>query len=175
VTKVLDFGLVKNVGSAVDASKTMSEAIKGTPPFMSPEQIFEPRSIDARSDLYALGAVGYYLLTGCFVFEGDNVMQICMQHLNEAPQPPSLVAGRDLNSDLERLILQCLEKKRDDRPASGAEISERLQALPIERWSQEHAAQWWDWSGKQIMAHRKQETEIGDLGTVQVEQGFAEA
>jgi len=169
VTKVLDFGLVKNVGSAVDASKTMSEAIKGTPPFMSPEQIFEPRSIDARSDLYALGAVGYYLLTGCFVFDGDNVMQICMQHLNEAPQPPSLVAGRDLNSDLECLILQCLEKKRDDRPASGAEISERLQALPIERWSQEHAARWWDWSGKQIVARREEETEIGDLGTVRVE------
>jgi hypothetical protein len=174
VTKVLDFGLVKNVGSAVDASKTLSEAIKGTPPFMSPEQIFEPQSIDGRSDLYALGAVGYYLLTGRFVFNGDNMMQICMQHLNEVPEPPSSVAGRDLNPDLERLVLQCLEKKPDDRPASGAEISERLRELPIERWSQEHAAQWWDWSGQRIMAHRKKESDIGDLGTVQVGRGFTQ-
>ncbi|MFA9410788.1 MAG: serine/threonine-protein kinase, partial [Deltaproteobacteria bacterium] len=74
VTKVLDFGLVKSVDSKVDTTKTWTEAIIGTPRFMSPEQILDPPSVDARSDLYALGAVGYYLLTGRFVFEGTNAI-----------------------------------------------------------------------------------------------------
>jgi serine/threonine protein kinase len=169
VTKVLDFGLVKSVDSKADTTKTWSEAIIGTPRFMSPEQILDPPSVDARSDLYALGAVGYYLLAGRFVFDGTNPIEICAQHLSAVPEPPSSVVERDVNSDLERIIMQCLEKKRDDRPASSAEIAEQLHGLPIERWSQQHAAQWWETVGQGIMMCRDRDAEVGSLATIQVE------
>jgi serine/threonine-protein kinase len=169
VTKVLDFGLVKNVDSATDAAKTGSDSIKGTPPFMSPEQILEPAHIDARSDLYSLGAVGYYLLTGRFVFDGANTAQLMAQHLSSIPEPPSSIVERDVNPDLERIIMQCLEKKRDDRPASGAEISARLRALPIDRWSQQDAAQWWETVGEQLMSRRDRNVEAGGLETILAE------
>jgi len=174
VTKVLDFGLVKNVDSNVDATKTWTDAILGTPRFMSPEQIREPQSIDARSDLYALGAVGYFLLSGSFVFEGTNPIEICAQHLSAVPEPPSSNGGRDLNRDLERIIMECLEKKPDDRPASGAEVADRLRALPIERWSQQQAADWWDMVGAEIRAHRELDPELGSLGTIQAAPVFTD-
>jgi serine/threonine-protein kinase len=174
VTKVLDFGLVKNVDSDADATKTWSEAIIGTPRFMSPEQILDPPSVDARSDLYALGAVGYYLLTGRFVFEGTNPIEICAQHLSAIPEPPSSVAERDVNPGLERIIMQCLEKKRDNRPASGAEIAEQLQRLAIDSWSQQHAAQWWETEGNGIIMCRDRDVEVGSLATIQAERVFTE-
>ena len=169
VTKVLDFGLVKNVDSKVDMTNTISEAIIGTPRFMSPEQILDPPAVDARSDIYALGAVGYYLLTGRFVFEGTNPIEICAQHLSAIPDPPSSVAERDINPGLERIIMQCLEKKRDDRPASAAEIAEQLRSLPIERWSQTHASQWWEATGMQLIMGRDRDSDLGSLATIQAE------
>jgi serine/threonine-protein kinase len=175
VTKVLDFGLVKNVDSEADVTKTWSEAIIGTPSFMSPEQILDPPSIDARSDLYALGAVGYYLLAGRFVFDGTNPIEICAQHLSAIPEPLSSASACDVNPDLERIIMQCLEKKRDDRPASGAEIAEQLRALPIDPWSQQDAAQWWETAGKGIMVSRDRDAEVGSLATIQAEPAVAEA
>jgi serine/threonine-protein kinase len=169
VTKVLDFGLVKSVDSKVDTTKTWTEAIIGTPRFMSPEQILDPPSVDARSDLYALGAVGYYLLSGRFVFDGTNAIEICAQHLSAAPEPPSSFPECDVNPDLERIIMQCLEKKRDARPSSGAEIAERLRSLTIERWSQRHAAQWWETVGHEIMTCRDSYADVGSLATIQAE------
>ncbi|MFW2387668.1 MAG: serine/threonine-protein kinase [Polyangiales bacterium] len=174
VTKVLDFGLVKNVKSDVDATKTWTEAIIGTPRFMSPEQILDPPSIDARSDLYALGAVGYFLLAGRFVFEGTNAIEICAQHLSAIPEAPSSSGERDLNPELERIIMECLEKKADDRPASGLEVAERLRALPIEPWTQQQAADWWDTVGEEIKLHRQLDEEFGSLGTIQAVPAFTD-
>ncbi len=167
VTKVLDFGLVKNVGPSTDATNTVSEAIIGTPRFMSPEQILDPPSIDARSDLYALGAVGYYLLTGGFVFEGTNAIEICAQHLSAEPELPSLRVERAIDPELELLIMQCLEKKREDRPESAKEIARRLAALSIERWSDDDAASWWSTVGRDIMLARGEEVGVGSLATIQ--------
>ncbi len=175
VTKVLDFGLVKSMDSNAEATKTMSEAIVGTPHFMSPEQILDPPSIDGRSDLYALGAVGYYLLAGRFVFDGTNPLEICAQHMTAKPQSLSTAAARPVNAELERIILQCLEKKREDRPASAAALAEQLRALPVERWSQQHAAMWWEQMGEHIMTSRTIEAELGSLVTVQAEAALAEA
>lgn len=172
VTKVLDFGLVKNVKAEGDATRTWTEAIIGTPRFMSPEQILDPPSIDARSDLYALGAVGYYLLAGRFVFEGTNAIEICAQHLSATPEPPSVTGEREIDPELERIIMQCLEKKADDRPASAVEIADRLRALSIERWSQQHAALWWDTMGEEIKLHRELDAEFGSLGTIQAAPAF---
>ena len=167
VTKVLDFGLVKNVGASTDATNTVSEAIIGTPRFMSPEQILDPPSIDARSDLYALGAVGYYLLTGEFVFEGTNAIEICAQHLSTVPELPSLRVEREIDPELERLVMQCLEKKRDDRPQSSVDIAARLDALPLGRWSQQQAAEWWATTGRDIVLMRSPEIGVGSLATIQ--------
>ena len=174
VTKVLDFGLVKNVDSKADATKTWSEAIIGTPSFMSPEQILDPPSVDARSDLYALGAVGYYLLAGRFVFDSTNPIEICAQQLSAIPEPPSSVVERDVNPALERIIMQCLEKKRDNRPASGVELYEQLRGLPIDRWSQQDAAQWWETVGESIVMSRETNAEVGSLATIQAEPDFAD-
>jgi hypothetical protein len=167
VTKVLDFGLVKNVGPSTDVTNTVSEAIIGTPRFMSPEQILDPPSVDARSDLYALGAVGYYLLTGGFVFEGTNAIEICAQHLSAEPELPSLRVERELELELELLVMQCLEKKREDRPSSAVEIAKRLDTLPVERWSQERAAEWWATVGKEIVLMRDRDIAVGSLATIQ--------
>jgi serine/threonine protein kinase len=169
VTKVLDFGLVKNVDSKVDMTNTISDAIIGTPRFMSPEQILDPPAVDARSDIYALGAVGYYLLTGRFVFDGTNPIEICAQHLSAIPDPPSFVVERDIDSGLERIIMQCLEKKRDDRPASAAEIAEQLRSLPIERWSQPHASRWWEATGLELIMGRERDSDLGSFATIQAE------
>ncbi len=167
VTKVLDFGLVKNVGPSTDVTNTVSEAIIGTPRFMSPEQILDPPSVDARSDLYALGAVGYYLLTGGFMFEGTNAIEICAQHLSAEPELPSLRAEREIEPELEMLVMQCLEKKREDRPESAAEIAKRLEALPLERWTQDRAAEWWASTGRSIVLMRDVDVGVGSLATIQ--------
>jgi serine/threonine-protein kinase len=174
VTKVLDFGLVKNVNYDGDVTKTWSEAIIGTPRFMSPEQILDPPSVDSRSDLYALGAVGYYLLTGRFVFEGTNAIEICAQHLSAVPEAPSRAVERSINPGLEHIIMQCLDKKRDERPASGAEIANRLRALDIERWSQQQAERWWDTVGHSIVSSRDSYAEVGNLATIQAGPVFSD-
>lgn len=170
VPKVLDFGLVKNVGPSTDATNTVSEAIIGTPRFMSPEQILDPPAIDARSDLYALGAVGYYLLTGEFVFEGTNAIEICAQHLSAEPELPSSRVAREVEADLEMLIMQCLEKKRDDRPSSALELAHRLGRLGIEPWSQERAAAWWATIGQDIILMRNRDVAVGSLATIHAAQ-----
>ncbi|MBW1832477.1 MAG: serine/threonine protein kinase, partial [Deltaproteobacteria bacterium] len=175
VTKVLDFGLVKSVDSNADATKTWSEGLIGTPRFMSPEQILDPPSVDARSDLYALGLVGYYLLTGRFVFESTNPVEICAQHLSAIPDPPSSVTACDVNPGLERIIMQCLEKKRDDRPASGAEIAEQLRGLAVDPWLQRHAAQWWESEGNRIIMSRDSGAEVGSLATIRAERVLTDA
>jgi serine/threonine-protein kinase len=172
VTKVLDFGLVKNVEGKVDATKTWSEAIKGTPAFMSPEQILEPAEIDARSDLYSLGAVGHYLLCGRLMFEGANPAQIFAQHLTMVPEPPSAIVDRDIDPELEQIIMDCLEKKRDDRPASGVELANRLHSLCVDRWTQEDAALWWEQTGTPLMERRDDKLQVGSLQTIQAEPGF---
>lgn len=172
VTKVLDFGLVKNVDLDSGASRTWSEGIIGTPLFMSPEQIRDPTLIDARADLYALGAVGYYLLAGQFVFGGSNPIEVCAQHLSAIPEAPSAAGNREIDPGLEGLILRCLEKSRDARPGSGAEIAEYLDTLPIDGWAQSDAAQWWEAVGSDILLFRSELSDPGSLPTVQAQPGF---
>ena len=87
--KVLDFGLVKALDGEEHANLTNPHAMAGTPLYASPEAISHPDRVDARTDVYATGAVGYYLLTGSPVFTGASVVEICMQHVNAAPEPPS--------------------------------------------------------------------------------------
>jgi serine/threonine-protein kinase len=150
VTKVLDFGLVKNLGQIDDLEQTNTLSIKGTPHYLSPEAIQEPQGIDARTDLYALGAVGYYLLSGRHVFEGKTIMEVCLHHLQSKPTPLSEVGSLDVPPALEELIFACLEKDQANRPASGQELADALDKLKVARWTRMDAEAWWDVFGPEV-------------------------
>jgi eukaryotic-like serine/threonine-protein kinase len=143
--KVLDFGLVKAVGGAEEAHLTAANAVTGTPLYLSPEAVNEPDRLDARADVYALGAVTYYLLTGTPVFSGATVMEICMKHVREAPEPPGARLGRPVNPPLEALILRCLAKARADRPGDAGALLRELERCPVTgTWTADDAAHWWE-------------------------------
>jgi serine/threonine-protein kinase len=144
--KVLDFGLVKLRArdAAADESLTAQGALTGTPAFMPPELALGSESIDGRADIYALGCVAYWLLTGKRVFAGGNAMQMVVDHVRSLPQPPSRRTSQVIPDGLERIVLRCLEKDPGLRPAGVEELSAELGALGIEgRWSVERARDWW--------------------------------
>jgi eukaryotic-like serine/threonine-protein kinase len=144
VVKVLDFGLVKESGAdAAQLGTTSMNAVMGTPHYMAPEAILDPPSVDARTDLYALGVTAYYLLTGVRVFEGTNLVEICSAHLHQAPVRPS-ERSRGIPEALERVVLGCLEKKPADRPKDAADLSAQLLACKVPDWTKSDARAWWE-------------------------------
>jgi eukaryotic-like serine/threonine-protein kinase len=141
--KVLDFGLVKTLDGD-DANLTSTQAVTGTPLYASPEAISHPDRVDARTDVYAVGAVAYYLLTGAPVFQGATVVEICMQHVKAVPEPPSIRVGRPISPDLESLLLRCLAKSPPDRPDNAEALLHDLEACVVEgHWTAAGAAAWW--------------------------------
>jgi hypothetical protein len=150
LVKVVDFGLVKDTGStasgaaAPEPALTVENAITGTPLYIAPETVSAPETVDARADLYALGAVGYWLLTGTHVFGGKSILEVCAHHLHSVPEVPSARLGRPVAADLETVLLACLAKRPEDRPASAHVLRERLLACAAAgRWTQARAAEWW--------------------------------
>jgi serine/threonine-protein kinase len=150
LVKVVDFGLVKDVGvqarggAESEPALTMANTITGTPLYIAPETVLAPETVDARADLYALGAVGYWLLTGTHVFGGKSILEVCSHHLHSVPDRPSTRLGAPVSSDLETLLLDCLAKRPDDRPASAHVLRDRLRACAAAgRWTNARAAQWW--------------------------------
>ena len=146
LVKVVDFGLVKDVGSdaAADITITSNESITGTPLYMAPETITAPDDVDARADIYALGAVGYWLLTGTHVFRGNTTMEVLAHHLHTRPDRPSVRLNVPVESDLEQVLLDCLAKKPGGRPQSAHVFRDRLRACSAaRRWTHVKAAQWW--------------------------------
>jgi serine/threonine protein kinase len=142
--KVLDFGLVKALDANQQASLTAAGSLTGTPLYLSPEAVQNPEQVDPRSDLYAVGAVGYYLLTATPVFDGASVVEICMKHVQATADPPSQRLGRRVSPDLEALILRCLSKRPEDRPQSAGELIDQLEGLAAARtWTRHDAGQWW--------------------------------
>ncbi len=142
VVKLLDFGLVKPIAAGDEPQLTQEGTISGTPHFMSPEQALG-REPDARSDIYSLGAVAYFLLTGRAPFLGNRPMEVLVAHARDQALPPSkLVPG--VPADLERVVLRCLAKEPSDRYASVEELETALAACELAGvWSQAHAAEWW--------------------------------
>jgi serine/threonine protein kinase len=130
VAKVVDFGLVKQVANDIDEDD-LDKGLIGTPQYLSPEAITAPETVNAQSDLYGLGAVAYYLLTGAPVFSGRNVIEVCGHHLHSEPERPSRITGRAIPRDLERLVLACLAKDASDRPASAAVLAHELAACDV--------------------------------------------
>ena len=146
LVKVVDFGLVKDVsgGGAAEATITTADAITGTPHYMAPETISAPDAVDGRTDIYALGAVGYWLLTGTHVFRGNTVMEVLAHHLHSAPEPPSVRLNAAVERDLEKVLLACLAKRPEDRPASAQALRDQLRACyAARRWTNQRAAEWW--------------------------------
>jgi len=144
VPKVVDFGLVREVDEQADLALTVEGQMMGTPLYMGPEVMRSPGSADARSDLYALGAVGYYLLTGAHVFTGSTLLEICYAHINAVPVPPGDRLGAGLPPALESIVLSCLEKDPSLRPQSAAELSAQLlECSDVGAWTQDDARAWW--------------------------------
>ena len=142
--KVLDFGLVKTLGCDVpEAGLTAPHTVTGTPAYLSPESALgEP--VDHRTDIYALGCVAYWMLTGRYVFTGENAMQIVARHTSAEPAPPSRYSGFDVSPALDELVLACLMKKPADRPATVRELADRLDGCREETgWNRAEAREWW--------------------------------
>ncbi|MFO0845149.1 MAG: serine/threonine-protein kinase [Gemmataceae bacterium] len=144
VTKLLDFGLVQQMKPSAESLKlTVAGVVLGSPPYMSPEQAMGRRDVDARSDIYSLGGVGYYLLTGQPPFPRETAMEMMLAHAYEAPSPPSRLRP-DLPDDVQAVILRCLSKKPEDRYASVEELRRALDACAdADAWGDELAAVWW--------------------------------
>ena len=114
----------------------------GTPAYMAPEMALG-EAVDGRADIYALGCVAYYLLTGQLVFEAEKAFQMIAKHLQSAPVPPSQRTGQSVSPELERLILKCLAKDPKDRPQSASQLVQALEWIPASPWGEEQAMKWW--------------------------------
>jgi eukaryotic-like serine/threonine-protein kinase len=130
--KVLDFGLVRSLDGPSEESLTGAAGMTpGTPAYMAPEMAHD-RTVDGRADIYSLGCVAFYLLTGRLVFEGDTPLQTILKHLQQPAEPPSHATERSIPPALDELVLACLAKRPEDRPPSSAELSQRLAAVARE-------------------------------------------
>lgn len=154
VAKVVDFGLVKDLERETGASG--EQGLLGTPLYVSPEAINDPDGVDARSDLYSFGCLGYFLLTGRPVFEGASVLEVCGRHLHARPVPPGERLGRPVPESLSALVLACLEKDPARRPASALACIAALDACgDVPPWTGEQAALWWSTDGAALMARSR--------------------
>jgi serine/threonine protein kinase len=141
--KVVDFGLVRDITGSSDARLTREDVVAGTPQYLAPETIRDGSSSDPRSDLYALGAVAYYLLTATPVFDG-RPMAVIQSHLNTLPESPSIRLARPIPPKLEALVLACLEKDPARRPETAKALDDLLAACDdVKPWEAEDARVWW--------------------------------
>jgi serine/threonine protein kinase len=147
--KVLDFGLVRDI--AHDAHLTAAGAIWGTPAYLAPESAAH-QQFDARSDIYALGSVAYWLLTGATVFAADTGAAMIAAQIRDEPVPPSRRTELPIARELEDLVMACLAKDPAARPQSAEELIHRLDALPLPRWTHRRAEAWWRANVPDILA-----------------------
>ncbi|MEZ6088503.1 MAG: protein kinase [Pirellulaceae bacterium] len=163
VVKVLDFGLVK----APTQSSRKPEAMAGTPLYMAPESIQSPESVDACSDIYAVGAVGYFLLTGRPVFEAETLAVLCQMHIAQPPIPPSQIV-QNVADGLEQVLLACLEKSRSDRPQTAREVIRMLAACSdVDAWNTDIAERWWSRHGRESLGLSSMSESMGSQSASQ--------
>lgn len=142
--KVLDFGLVKDVSSSENVKLTAASTVTGTPQYLSPEAIQHPDHTDSRSDIYAVGAVGYFMLTGTPVFEGNKPIEVLQKHLSDAVELPSHRVKHPVAEDLEQIIIRCLDKSREKRPYIDELLSELNACKDAHTWGNGEAEHWWN-------------------------------
>jgi serine/threonine-protein kinase len=141
VVKVVDFGLVKTF-EADEPDLSVAEVIVGTPHFLAPEAIRSPSAVDARTDIYSLGAVAYFLLAGRYVFDGDGVMDVCLHHLNTKPVALSERASA-VPVPLEAVVMRCLAKDPAERPQTAVALLNALAECSVPEWRDSDAEAWW--------------------------------
>ena len=143
VAKVVDFGLVKEIARGGDDTK--SKIIMGTPAYLAPEAVTDPDTVGPLSDIYSLGCVAYFLLTGLRVFEGKTAVDVCVKHVSAAPQPPSGRTENPIPADLEAVVLACLSKDPAARPESAFALRSQLTRLcTYLDWDEGEALAWWN-------------------------------
>jgi serine/threonine protein kinase len=170
MVKVLDFGLVKTFdqGHGLEQKPDEDEMVVGTPSFMSPEAYEDSARVDYRSDLYSMGAVGYYLLTGQAVFVADNWTETCERRKNEIPEPPGARIGRAICPKVEALIMQLLDRNPDNRPKAAWEVRQLLAASPhAGTWTVEKQMEWWT-THRASLAQARKETAPPDTSATVV-------
>jgi serine/threonine-protein kinase len=155
--KVLDFGLVK-LGGAHESAESLrlsaDDNVSGTPGFIAPEVVLGAQT-DHRVDIYALGCVAYWLVTGKLVFEGPGAIKVMSDHLHTPPLPPSSRSPAPIPPELDTLILECLEKEPGKRPSTARAFQTRLQAIAVDTpWTRERAEQWWSLHAPGVPAKR---------------------
>jgi hypothetical protein len=161
VAKLLDFGLAKPLSDLDGAQITQEGTITGSPQYMSPEQAIGDREPDARSDIYAMGAVLYFAITGRPPFEDERPMKVLIAHAHEAPQPPSQY-NPDVPDDVEAIIMRCLQKAADDRYQSAFELAQALDACEdAGGWTRDQAREWWQHNGRAAASTAERELAIG--------------
>jgi eukaryotic-like serine/threonine-protein kinase len=146
--KVLDFGLVQtrraDASSAVTETLMTAQQLIGTPAYMAPEVILGRDDVDRRADVYAIGCVAYYLLTGARVFTEGSQMQMLIDHVQTEPVPPSSRAAQPIANEIDRLVLDCLRKDPADRPGDAGVLLHRIRGANLaSSWSNVHAQAWW--------------------------------
>ncbi len=165
VAKLLDFGLVKDLEES-DVNHSASQALTGTPLYMAPEAITSPDTIDVRADLYALGAVGYFLLVGAPVFDGRTTVEVCTHHMHTIPTPPSERLGSPLPAGLERVLMRCLSKKPAERFQSADSLVIELLGLgDVEPWTPANAEVQWISEKDLREESRKESADIAPAAT----------
>jgi hypothetical protein len=147
VVKVLDFGLVK-LGQTKETERSLeltgTGSMPGTPTFMAPELVLGEKELDHRADLYSLGCVAYWLLTGQHVFQGETAVKVMLDHVHTAPAPPSSRCAQPIPAALEQLILACLAKDPADRPQTAVALGDQLEAIQLATpWTSQRAREWW--------------------------------
>jgi eukaryotic-like serine/threonine-protein kinase len=141
VAKVVDYGLVKEITANGGGH---SQVILGTPAYVAPEAVTDPEHVGPGADLYALGAVGYFLLTGKRVFEGKTAVDVCIQHVTAMPRPPSEATTSYIQPELEMILMKCLAKKPEERFGTAIEMAAAIRALPAAKdWDVPDAHLWW--------------------------------
>jgi serine/threonine-protein kinase len=159
VAKVVDFGLAKEITNETGQS---TEVILGTPAYLAPEAMTDAMAVGPASDLYAVGAVGYFLIAGKRIFaEAKTTLDICVHHMTKVPKRPSELSGRPVDRALEDLVMQCLAKAPAERPASAEALAEALNALPrVGNWTDEDARVWW---------RKRRDTQQAEIAAVDAE------
>ena len=143
---MLDFGLVKHQGRQRpdEADLTADQIAGGTPAYMSPEQALGDGQVDGRSDIYAVGCVAYWLLTGTMVFEGRTAMETIVMHVHTPPEPPGRRTDAPIPAELEAIVMACLAKDPVTRPQTAEALAAALAAVPLDRpWTPVRAREWW--------------------------------
>jgi serine/threonine-protein kinase len=143
--KVLDFGLVKSRDTSTDQSRLTRDGVTtGTPAFMSPEMALGRGNVDARTDIYALGCVAYWLLTGRLVFDATTPLAMALEHIQSQPIPPSQRSEIEISPELERVVMACLRKDPAERPQTARDLDRMLAACPAANaWDNRRAEEWW--------------------------------